>query len=159
MPLWDSLRFVTFSSSYPPQQRLFKGSAWDIVVAKRTNYNPISVRLHMCLRSSLRLLCKLAVKELQASLLRLIFNWRPENVLPNHSTQKQSLKPIKYSHQSTLPAPSAVKSMRGSPKWFFYGQLSVWRYIAVLCQFCCEVITLCLNPYTKCAGRAMKKIS
>ena len=63
MPLWDNLHFVTFPSPYPPQQRLFKGSAWDIVVAKRANYNPISVRLHMSLRSSLRLLCKLAVKE------------------------------------------------------------------------------------------------
>lgn len=62
MPLRDSLRFVTFSSPYPPQQRLSKGSVWDIVVAKRTNYQPISVRLHMCLRSSLRLLCKLALK-------------------------------------------------------------------------------------------------
>lgn len=63
MPLWDSLRFVTFSSPYLPQQKLSKGSVWDIVVAKRTNYHSISVRLHMCLRSSLRLLCKLALKE------------------------------------------------------------------------------------------------
>ena len=63
MPLWDSLRFVTFSSPYPPQQRLSKGSVWNIVVATCTNYQPISVRLHMCLRSSLRLLSKLALKE------------------------------------------------------------------------------------------------
>ena len=145
----------------------------------------VQASLFMFLRSSLRLLCKLAPKErnqlfyayswalvkystsqksqanfkkglfnrerVQASLFRRISNWRPENVLPNHSTQKQSLKPIKNSHQSTLPIPSAVKSMRGSPE--FEGIL-LFYVNSVLKSLLCA-----LYPYKKYAGRVMKKIS